>query len=91
MSSPFGPFALTVWPSIFAVTPFGTGTGFFVSTDGRIITNHHVIEGGSRITATLSDGSKRAILGVLASDEPRDEEVEQMTGVPPASKELSQM
>lgn len=50
----------------------GTGTGFFASTDGRIITNHHVIEGGARITATLSDGSKRAILGVLASDEPRD-------------------
>jgi S1-C subfamily serine protease len=50
----------------------GTGTGFFASTDGRIITNHHVIEGGARITATLSDGSKRAILGLLASDEPRD-------------------
>jgi S1-C subfamily serine protease len=50
----------------------GTGTGFFASTDGRIITNHHVIEGGARITATLSDGSKHAILGVLASDEPKD-------------------
>lgn len=50
----------------------GTGTGFFASTDGRIITNHHVIEGGARIVATLSDGSKRAILGLLASDEPRD-------------------
>jgi S1-C subfamily serine protease len=50
----------------------GTGTGFFASTDGRIITNHHVIEGGAKITATLSDGSKRAILGLLASDEPRD-------------------
>jgi putative serine protease PepD len=50
----------------------GTGTGFFASTDGRIITNHHVIEGGARITATLSDGSRHAILGVLASDTPRD-------------------
>ncbi|MEP7121707.1 MAG: trypsin-like peptidase domain-containing protein [Byssovorax sp.] len=50
----------------------GTGTGFFASTDGRIITNHHVIEGGAKITATLSDGSRRAILGVLASDERRD-------------------
>jgi S1-C subfamily serine protease len=50
----------------------GTGTGFFASADGRIITNHHVIDGGARITATLSDGSKRAILGLLASDEPRD-------------------
>ena len=50
----------------------GTGTGFFASADGRIITNHHVIEGGARITATLSDGTKRAILGLLASDEPRD-------------------
>jgi S1-C subfamily serine protease len=50
----------------------GTGTGFFVSPDGRIVTNQHVIEGGARVTATLSDGTKRAVLGVLASDEEKD-------------------
>lgn len=61
---------LTAWDS--AGRKLGTGTGFFVSTDGRIITNHHVIEDGAKITATLSDGSKRAITGLLASDEPRD-------------------
>jgi S1-C subfamily serine protease len=46
----------------------GTGTGFFVSTDGRLVTNHHVIEGASSVTATLSDGSTRKVVGLLADD-----------------------
>lgn len=33
-----------------------TGTGFIVSADGYILTNYHVIEGASRITARLADG-----------------------------------
>jgi S1-C subfamily serine protease len=49
-----------------------TGTGFFVSPDGRVVTNHHVIDGAEKITATLSDGSKRAVLGRLADDEEKD-------------------
>jgi S1-C subfamily serine protease len=50
----------------------GTGTGFFVSKDGRIVTNHHVIEDAARVTATLSDGRKVDVLGILADDEKRD-------------------
>jgi serine protease Do len=50
----------------------GTGTGFFVSKDGRLVTNHHVIEGAAGITATLSDGTKRKIQGSLADDEEND-------------------
>ena len=50
----------------------GTGTGFFVSTDGRIVTNHHVIEGAAAVTATLADGSKRAVTGILADDADKD-------------------
>ncbi|MDC3988142.1 S1C family serine protease [Polyangium jinanense] len=50
----------------------GTGTGFFVSPDGRIVTNHHVVDGAAKVTATLSDGSELAILGRLDDDEDRD-------------------
>ena len=34
----------------------GAGTGFFVSADGMILTNHHVIEGADRIVVRLTDG-----------------------------------
>lgn len=50
----------------------GTGTGFFVSSDGRVVTNHHVVEDAAKVTATLADGSKLVILGRLGADEERD-------------------
>lgn len=34
----------------------GTGSGFIISTDGRIITNAHVVEGADKVTVTLTDG-----------------------------------
>ena len=34
------------------------GTGFFVSSDGKVITNVHVIEGYNNITAVLQDGKR---------------------------------
>jgi S1-C subfamily serine protease len=45
-----------------------SGTGFFVSKDGRIVTNHHVINGARKVTATLVDGHTVEILGLLADD-----------------------
>ena len=32
------------------------GSGFFISSDGYIVTNNHVAEGATRIAVTLSDG-----------------------------------
>lgn len=58
----------------------GTGTGFVVSKDGRVVTNHHVIETASRMSATMSDGSKRKILGTLSDDEENDIAILQMEG-----------
>lgn len=58
----------------------GTGTGFFVSKDGRVVTNHHVIEGAAAVTATLSDGSKRKIEGSLADDAENDIAILKMEG-----------
>lgn len=34
------------------------GTGFVISSDGLILTNHHVIDGGSVIRVTTSDGEE---------------------------------
>jgi len=34
----------------------GSGTGFFVSSDGYVVTNHHVIEGANKITVTTPSG-----------------------------------
>lgn len=50
----------------------GNGTGFVVSPDGRVVTNHHVIASATRLTAILSDGRKRAVAGVLIDDEEAD-------------------
>jgi S1-C subfamily serine protease len=34
----------------------GTGSGFIISSDGRLITNAHVVEGTERVKVTLKDG-----------------------------------
>jgi len=51
--------------------PRGVGSGFFISDDGSILTNHHVIEGASEIFVTMTDGRefKATIVG---SDERTD-------------------
>jgi len=37
---------------------FSQGSGFFVSDDGYLVTNNHVIEGGSEFTVVLADGEE---------------------------------
>ena len=38
--------------------PRGVGSGFFISDDGYILTNHHVIDDASEIFVTLTDGQE---------------------------------
>ncbi|HSW03328.1 S1C family serine protease [Aquabacterium sp.] len=38
----------------------GAGSGFLITPDGYLVTNHHVAEAGSRISVTLDDGSEHA-------------------------------
>jgi TonB family protein len=44
-----------------------TETGFFISTDGRLITTAHAIEGGINAVAKTADGKIHNVSGVLAA------------------------
>jgi Do/DeqQ family serine protease len=49
----------------------GTGSGFIISADGRILTNSHVVNGADRVRVILKDG--RSFQGkVLGTDELTD-------------------
>ncbi|MCB1386577.1 MAG: Do family serine endopeptidase [Nitratireductor sp.] len=57
------------------------GSGFFISEDGYLVTNNHVIDGGSKYTVVMDDGTelaakligadKRSDLAVLKVDDDR--------------------
>ncbi len=53
------------------VTVDGSGTGFVVDAAGYILTNQHVIEGHSRVTAVFDDGT-RLPARVVSEDAARD-------------------
>ena len=48
-----------------------TGAGFFVDSDGHVVTNSHVVDGSSRIDVSLYDGRVLAagLLGTSPSDD----------------------
>lgn len=50
----------------------GQGSGFLITSDGLVVTNHHVIADGSQFVALLADGSPLSVVKVLASDAARD-------------------
>src|SRR5579864_3944426 len=48
------------------------GSGFLVSADGEIVTNHHVIKDAHSAIVKLSNGAFFPVTGVLADDSERD-------------------
>ncbi|MBR6085265.1 MAG: trypsin-like peptidase domain-containing protein [Spirochaetales bacterium] len=54
-----------------AMPESGTGSGFFISQDGLIVTNYHVIKDATNITVSLHDGSEYAAQ-LLGSDDEND-------------------
>jgi S1-C subfamily serine protease len=53
-------------------TEKGQGSGFFVRSDGTLITNHHVIENAKSVAVRTSSGEVYRGALVMASDEARD-------------------
>jgi putative serine protease PepD len=49
-----------------------SGTGFVISQDGKIVTNHHVVAGAKSATATFSNGTSVPVVGRLADDPEAD-------------------
>jgi TonB family protein len=84
--------AKKVGPAIISISVFDpsgqllhAGTGFYVSSDGRFITDWHVADGGAHAVAKSSDGKIRNVAGVLASSPTLDLAVlraETKVGVP---------
>jgi TonB family protein len=63
-----------VEPAVISISVFDpsgrrlhTGTGFYISSDGRFITDWHVVEGGLYAVAKSADGKIRNVTGVMAS------------------------
>ena len=55
----------------FSIPETGVGSGFIYSSDGRILTNNHVVEGAEKLTVTLNDASE-VPARVLATDPDHD-------------------
>jgi trypsin-like peptidase len=56
------------------------GSGFLVSSDGRIVTNHHVIAGATSATVKLNNGAFFPVEGLIADDPEHDLAVIKVNG-----------
>jgi len=66
-------------PSVFLITTadragnaLAAGTGFLVSKDGYLVTNHHVIRKAASAVAKADNGATFRVEGILATDLERD-------------------
>jgi serine protease Do len=64
-----------------------SGSGVFISSDGYILTNNHVIEGSQQIQAIFSDGSQQDA-SLVGADQYSDLAVLKISGLVPAVANL---
>jgi S1-C subfamily serine protease len=57
-----------------------SGSGFFISSDGKIVTNYHVINAATQGTVTLNGGQKYDISSVLGYNKDQDLAVIRISG-----------
>jgi len=50
----------------------GSGSGFFVSPNGWVITNYHVIEGATKVSVVLENNAKLEVKRILVQDKIAD-------------------
>ena len=58
----------------------GSGTGFLVSSDGLLVTNHHVVAGAKQILAKAENGGLFPVVRVVAADPANDLALLQVEG-----------
>jgi S1-C subfamily serine protease len=63
-------------------TPSGTGSGFMIDGDGRILTNNHVVDDADKLEVSLPDGS--TIPAELIGRDPRFDVAVIKANIPPA-------
>jgi S1-C subfamily serine protease len=51
----------------------GTGSGFIIDAEGRILTNYHVVSGTSQLTVNLLDESRRNYRAKILGTDPRND------------------
>ena len=62
-----------------SLQPVGSGTGFIIDQNGHIITNWHVVDGGSKFQVVFADGTTKAAT-LVGSDEISDLAVVKVDG-----------
>ena len=67
-----------------SLQPVGSGTGFIIDNDGHIVTNWHVVNGGSKFQVVFSDGTTKGAK-LIGSDEISDLAVVQVDGDMPGT------
>ncbi|HEV3112831.1 MAG TPA: trypsin-like peptidase domain-containing protein [Candidatus Binataceae bacterium] len=63
-----GPAVVTITTYDSKERQLGLGSGFFVSKDAVILTNHHVLEGATSAEVQMHDGSTHRVAALLADD-----------------------